>query len=374
MSTESALGGIHMSSQPAKDGSPAVARVSRERLQSETEIYSDTRNPERSRGFITRIPVDEFLKLTTRNDQLMDRIKSESPRFDPAHFDNDEYLLPSLTVYPIEGKIVDHEGRHRAASLMASGAIDIPVVIKTINAHESLGPISLKGQFGRGSYEVKQMVALTTKNEDEALRMANPSEAAKSLNNLATKAFEQGNPMDMKERLVVSNGSKRVERADDKGQWEAYKVEDKGNLKNGVYQLHQARSIKPDSKGQYEGTIIHADKNSVYQDLGDKGLARFDRHAFAQAPEIGRFTTVQYEYGRARIDDGKALAGAHAATAAIDKQVNADGLNAQQRAIIAARVQQNLQNSIALGKVPEVKIKEEVQIPREAKKEQEHSR
>jgi hypothetical protein len=178
--------------------------------------------------------------------------------------------------------------------------------------------------------------------------------------------------MESKERLVVSNGSKRIERVDENSQWEAYKVEGKGNLSNGVYALHQAKAIRSDSKGMYAGTIIHTDKNSVYQDLGDKGIARFDRNAFSQTLEVGRFTAIQYEYGRANINDGKALASVQAIATAIDKQVNSDGLNPQQRAIVAARVQQNLSNSMSAGKVPEMKIGVEVQAI--TKKEQEHSR
>jgi hypothetical protein len=179
--------------------------------------------------------------------------------------------------------------------------------------------------------------------------------------------------MESKERLVVSNNSKSLERMDEKGQWESYKVSDKGNLTNGVYPLHQAKSIKYDTKGQYDGTILHADKNSVYQDLGDKGLVRYERHAFAQEPQIGRFTSIQFEYGRVRVNDSKNIA-AQAASTVIDKQAKSDGLDPQQRAVVAARVQQNLSNSIAAGKAPEVKIKEQVDISREAKNDQERSR
>lgn len=50
--------------------------------------------------------------------------------------------------------------------------------------------------------------------------------------------------MQARERLVVSSGSKRLEHADKKGQWEACKVEDKGNLNNGVYALHQSKVVK----------------------------------------------------------------------------------------------------------------------------------
>lgn len=59
------------------------------------------------------------------------------------------------------------------------------------------------------------------------------------------------------------------------------------------------------------------------------------------------------------------LAGAAAALAAIDKRAEADGLNAQQRAIVMARAKQNVVNSIERGNIPEAKIREEVEVKRE---------
>lgn len=53
------------------------------------------------------------------------------------------------------------------------------------------------------------------------------------------------------------------------------------------------------------------------------------------------------------------LAGAAALTAAMDKKAQADGLSPAQREIVAARVRQNLVNSIERGNIPETKIKEE---------------
>lgn len=52
------------------------------------------------------------------------------------------------------------------------------------------------------------------------------------------------------------------------------------------------------------------------------------------------------------------LAGAYAAVAAVDKKASADGFNEQQRAVIEARVRENISGSIGNGKVPEVSIKE----------------
>lgn len=52
------------------------------------------------------------------------------------------------------------------------------------------------------------------------------------------------------------------------------------------------------------------------------------------------------------------LAGAYAAVAAVDKKASADGFNEQQRAVIEARVRENISGSIGNGRVPEVKIKD----------------
>jgi len=52
------------------------------------------------------------------------------------------------------------------------------------------------------------------------------------------------------------------------------------------------------------------------------------------------------------------LAGAYAAVEAVDRRASADGFNEQQRAIIEARVRENVSGSIAQGRVPEVSVKE----------------
>jgi hypothetical protein len=120
------------------------------------------------------------------------------------------------------------------------------------------------------------------------------------------------------ERLVVSNGSKQLERMVG-SKWEAYKVEGKGSLSNGVYPLHAAKHVSSYGKGTYEGTIIHADKNSVYQSQGKEGLVRFDRQAFAAIPEIGRHVTVQFDYGRAQLVGAKEASAGKQANASADQ-------------------------------------------------------
>lgn len=68
------------------------------------------------------------------------------------------------------------------------------------------------------------------------------------------------------------------------------------------------------------------------------------------------------------------LAGAVAAVASMEKKAEADGLNAQQRAIVMARVRQNVVNSIERGHIPEVKVKEEMEVKRERRAEKEYAR
>jgi hypothetical protein len=65
------------------------------------------------------------------------------------------------------------------------------------------------------------------------------------------------------------------------------------------------------------------------------------------------------------------LAGAVAAVAAMDKKAAADGLTPEQRAVVAARVRQNVTNCIERGDVPEVKVRQSVERdrPRDAEKE-----
>lgn len=68
------------------------------------------------------------------------------------------------------------------------------------------------------------------------------------------------------------------------------------------------------------------------------------------------------------------LAGAAAVLAATAKQAEADGLNPAQRAIVSARVRQNVVNSIERGELPAVKIKDEVEVKQDRKEEREAMR
>jgi hypothetical protein len=62
------------------------------------------------------------------------------------------------------------------------------------------------------------------------------------------------------------------------------------------------------------------------------------------------------------------LAGAVAVVVAMEKKAEANGINEQQRAIVMARVRQNVVNNIERGDIPGLRIREEKQI----KTEQQH--
>lgn len=68
------------------------------------------------------------------------------------------------------------------------------------------------------------------------------------------------------------------------------------------------------------------------------------------------------------------LAGTVAAVAAMDAKARADNLDPAQRAIVAARVRQNVVNSIERGDIPAIKIKEEVETTRSKENQKEYSR
>jgi hypothetical protein len=68
------------------------------------------------------------------------------------------------------------------------------------------------------------------------------------------------------------------------------------------------------------------------------------------------------------------LAGTYAAMASIEKKVEADHLSAEQRAIVMARVKQNIVNSIERGELPEVKVREETVVTRDRAHEREEDR
>lgn len=84
-------------------------------------------------------------------------------------------------------------------------------------------------------------------------------------------------------------------------------------IENAVDKLYDAQGIaspyhtqsKPaQDKGQpFAGKVVDVDAKHVYQELGKNNIVRHERSAFAQAPEKGKFTKIQYDAGKAQVVD-----------------------------------------------------------------------
>lgn len=108
----------------------------------------------------------------------------------------------------------------------------------------------------------------------------------------------------MKERLLVMNGS-RIVQAEEGGAWLNRKVEKAGELKPGIYNIFNAS--KADSKAQYTGTIVHTDKDCVYQQTAKTEFVMHRTTSFDSVPKVGESKTISYgQNGRAKVEDAKA--------------------------------------------------------------------
>jgi hypothetical protein len=68
------------------------------------------------------------------------------------------------------------------------------------------------------------------------------------------------------------------------------------------------------------------------------------------------------------------LVGAIAAMSAIDKKVQADGLDMQQRSVVMARVRHNIVHTIEQDELPQVKLREEIAVKKAANEDKEFTR
>ncbi|PVZ82662.1 conjugal transfer protein TraO [Serratia sp. S1B] len=104
-----------------------------------------------------------------------------------------------------------------------------------------------------------------------------------------------------KQRVLVMNGQ-RVLQTEDSGKWRNDQVDKAGIIKPGIYPLYLSKG--PDKSASYDGTIIHIDKQAVYQQIG-KQIFKHDRENFDKLPEAGTEKNISYEQ-----TSGKALVGA----------------------------------------------------------------
>lgn len=102
-----------------------------------------------------------------------------------------------------------------------------------------------------------------------------------------------------KQRVLVMNGQ-RVLQSEEAGKWKNDNVDKAGCIKPGIYPLYLSKG--PDKASSYNGPILHADKQSVYQQVG-KQIFKHDRQNFDKLPEVGTEKSISYDQtsGKAQV-------------------------------------------------------------------------
>ena len=141
---------VPLFSRAATKNSPAYLDLTKENLEYTNEwAKNETENTSRLiLPFITRMPIDDFLMLSS-DKTIFELIKSEKPKnvdvmgdtvavdpnFNPDIFNKlprrmNRYVgaYPYLSINE-DGKVIGHEGRHRLVLGQKDGAIDAPVII-----------------------------------------------------------------------------------------------------------------------------------------------------------------------------------------------------------------------------------------------------
>lgn len=106
----------------------------------------------------------------------------------------------------------------------------------------------------------------------------------------------------MKERLLVMNGQRIVQHEEGK-EWLNDKVGSAGSIRPGIYNLYVAS--QPDKTKEYDGVILHTDKDNVYQQAGKINI----KHAkadFDKVPDVGVNSKIKYDQGRAIVSAASA--------------------------------------------------------------------
>ncbi|EEE2967610.1 TPA: conjugal transfer protein TraO [Escherichia coli] len=102
----------------------------------------------------------------------------------------------------------------------------------------------------------------------------------------------------MKHRLLVMNGQ-RIVQTENQGAWTNQKVDKAGALKPGIYNIYMAQ--KADKSQRHDGSIVHADSGSIYQQVG-KNFVMHARSDFDKVPEIGSAKSITYDAsGKAQV-------------------------------------------------------------------------
>ncbi len=138
--TELRAGDLPTFSRASTETEPAYMDLTRADINEATSFdeYRNIQGEKIPNAFVMRMPIDAYLKLTTPNQDSINKIKDEVikgypkgyqfGKFDPSKVDDQRYPI-FLNINAL-GKVTSHEGRHRAALLQLEDAQTIPVIIR----------------------------------------------------------------------------------------------------------------------------------------------------------------------------------------------------------------------------------------------------
>jgi cell filamentation protein len=96
----------------------------------------------------------------------------------------------------------------------------------------------------------------------------------------------------MKQRVLVMNGQRIVQSEAGVNVWKTDQVEKAGELKPGIYNIYTAATA--DKAKAYEGALVHADGQAVYQQVG-KQFVRHARIDFEKPLKLGIPSSIAYD-------------------------------------------------------------------------------
>jgi hypothetical protein len=101
----------------------------------------------------------------------------------------------------------------------------------------------------------------------------------------------------MKTRLIVMNGQRIIQR-EEQGKWQNHQVEKAGAIKPGIYNIYLATPAE--KRKTYEGVIVHADDDAVYQQVG-RGFVKHARNDLDSVPAIGGTYRIEHGANKATV-------------------------------------------------------------------------
>jgi hypothetical protein len=90
----------------------------------------------------------------------------------------------------------------------------------------------------------------------------------------------------------------RIIQHEEQGKWRNHEVEKAGAIKAGIYNLYLAAPAE--RRKTYEGLIVHAEDNAVYQQVG-RGFVMHARNDLDSVPVIGGTYRIEHGANKASV-------------------------------------------------------------------------